>query len=73
MFWRKKDKHSSQTILRCSFCNKSQHDVRKMVAGPKVQICDECVEICVSVLSDQPAPDGESRTIPIVPDREKPN
>ena len=48
-----------RAILRCSFCNKSQHDVRKLVAGPGVYICDECVDICVAVIrEDRPDPDG---------------
>ena len=33
-------------VLRCSFCNKDQNDVRKLIAGPTVFICDECVEVC---------------------------
>ena len=37
---------------RCSFCKKSQREVRKLIAGPDVYICDECVDICVSVLID---------------------
>jgi hypothetical protein len=37
-------------LVRCSFCNKSQRDVEKMVAGPTVNICSECVAICVDVL-----------------------
>jgi len=32
--------------LRCSFCGKSQNDVRKLIAGPTVYICDECIELC---------------------------
>jgi hypothetical protein len=36
--------------LRCSFCNKAQQDVKKLVTGPAVQICNECVDICVDVL-----------------------
>ncbi len=36
---------------RCSFCNKSQRYVRKLVAGPNVNICDECVDICLDVLA----------------------
>src|SRR5215475_9176600 len=36
-------------LLRCSFCSKSQHDVRQLIAGPSVYICDECVEICLDV------------------------
>jgi hypothetical protein len=34
----------------CSFCGKSQHHVKKLIAGPKVFICDECVDICIEVL-----------------------
>ena len=41
---------SQSNPLRCSFCNKSQRDVKKLVAGPAVQICNECVGICVDVL-----------------------
>lgn len=36
--------------LHCSFCGKSQHAVAKLIAGPKVFICDECVGICITVL-----------------------
>ena len=36
--------------LRCSFCNKHQHEVRKLIAGPTVFICDECVEVCVNII-----------------------
>src|SRR4051794_22698553 len=39
-------------LLRCSFCNKSQRDVMRMIAGPKVQICDECVDICLGILAE---------------------
>lgn len=38
--------------LHCSFCGKSQHDVKKLIAGPVVFICDECVDICKGVLAD---------------------
>lgn len=37
--------------LCCSFCNKNQHDVRKLIAGPNVFICDECVEVCVDIIA----------------------
>ena len=40
--------------LRCSFCGKSQRDVAKLVAGPAVQICSECVEICTDILAGEP-------------------
>lgn len=38
--------------LRCSFCNKRQADVRKLIAGPAVFICDECVDVCVDIIAD---------------------
>jgi hypothetical protein len=38
--------------LYCSFCAKSQHDVRKLIAGPSVYICDECVALCVDIVQD---------------------
>jgi len=38
--------------LRCSFCNKRQADVRKLIAGPTVFICDECVDVCVEIIAD---------------------
>src|ERR671910_2718722 len=42
----------SGEILRCSFCNKDQNDVRKLIAGPTVFICDECVEVCNDIIAD---------------------
>ena len=39
--------------LRCSFCTKSQNEVRKLVAGPKVYICDECIELCNDILAEE--------------------
>jgi len=41
-----------QKILYCSFCRKSQHDVRKLIAGPHVYICDECVDLCTDIVGD---------------------
>src|SRR5262245_12193517 len=43
-------------ILRCSFCNKSQAQIRSLIAGPTAFICDECVDICVDILN--PAMEG---------------
>src|SRR3977135_4022034 len=40
------------SILHCSFCRKSQHVVRKLVAGPQVFICDECVELCMVIVRE---------------------
>jgi hypothetical protein len=41
-----------KSILHCSFCRKSQHTVRKLVAGPEVFICDECVELCMVIVRE---------------------
>jgi hypothetical protein len=51
-------------ILRCSFCNKSQRDVRRLIAGPtSYYICDECVEICRKIVRDSPPlPDDGTRS-----------
>lgn len=40
--------------LRCSFCNKSQRFVKRLIAGPNVYICDECVDVCLGILNDGP-------------------
>ncbi len=45
-------KSGEADILRCSFCNKDQNDVRKLIAGPTVFICDECVEVCNDIIAD---------------------
>src|SRR5437870_13486851 len=39
--------------LRCSFCGKSQNDVRKLIAGPTVYICDECIELCNASIAEE--------------------
>jgi ATP-dependent Clp protease ATP-binding subunit ClpX len=40
-------------LLYCSFCGKSQHEVRKLIAGPSVYVCDECVELCNDIIKDE--------------------
>ncbi len=55
----KKGTGESET-LRCSFCNKDQNDVRKLIAGPTVFICDECVDVCNDIIADDRR--SESRT-----------
>jgi ATP-dependent Clp protease ATP-binding subunit ClpX len=45
-------KSGESEVLRCSFCNKDQNDVRKLIAGPTVFICDECVEVCNDIIAD---------------------
>ena len=43
----------SRNTLYCSFCGKSQHEVRKLIAGPTVFICDECVELCMDIIREE--------------------
>jgi len=45
-------KKDGDDVLHCSFCNKSQNDVKKLIAGPTVFICDECVDVCNEIISD---------------------
>jgi ATP-dependent Clp protease ATP-binding subunit ClpX len=47
------NKSSDGKILYCSFCGKSQHEVRKLIAGPSVYICDECVELCNDIIREE--------------------
>lgn len=49
----KNDRLTRGSMLQCSFCGKSQDDVRKLVAGPSVYICDECVDLCNDILSEE--------------------
>ena len=44
---------NNKNILYCSFCGKSQHEVRKLIAGPTVFICDECVELCMDIIKEE--------------------
>jgi ATP-dependent Clp protease ATP-binding subunit ClpX len=46
-------KHDDTKLLYCSFCGKSQHEVRKLIAGPSVFICDECVELCNDIIREE--------------------
>jgi ATP-dependent Clp protease ATP-binding subunit ClpX len=43
----------SDTVLRCSFCGKSQYEVLKLIAGPTVFICDECIDLCNDILKEE--------------------
>lgn len=45
--------NDSKNTLYCSFCGKSQHEVRKLIAGPTVFICDECVELCMDIIREE--------------------
>ena len=46
------DKKDKSSVCYCSFCGKSQHEVEKLIAGPTVFICDECTDLCVSIIKD---------------------
>ena len=58
------DKTAGDKLLYCSFCGKSQHEVRKLIAGPSVFICDECIELCNDIIREEGAtatPPGPTR------------
>ena len=55
-----RSKHEDGKLLYCSFCGKSQHEVRKLIAGPSVFICDECVELCNDIIREELEDKGES-------------
>ncbi len=48
-----KKKGESEKLLHCSFCGKSQHEVKKLIAGPNVYICDECIDLCNEIVRDE--------------------
>ena len=54
------DKTPANDGLHCSFCKRAQNDVRKLIAGPVANICDECVEVCVDVLVDDTRAEADS-------------
>ena len=47
------DKDKGEKLLYCSFCGKSQHEVRKLIAGPSVFVCDECIELCNDIIREE--------------------
>ncbi len=51
-------KTEGEKLLYCSFCGKSQHEVKKLIAGPSVFICDECVDLCNDIISEEVQGDG---------------
>ena len=58
-------RNSTEESLRCSFCNKSQNDVRKLIAGPTVFICDECVRVCNDIIDDDQGVDSNAKPHPL--------
>lgn len=57
-----------EEILACSFCGKSQNDVRKLIAGPGVYVCNECIDICNEIINDD-----EQQTVAVRPNLPKPH
>jgi ATP-dependent Clp protease ATP-binding subunit ClpX len=63
------EKPGSEKLLYCSFCGKSQHEVRKLIAGPSVFICDECIELCNDIIREEsqsePGAKGTRTDLPV--------
>jgi ATP-dependent Clp protease ATP-binding subunit ClpX len=57
------EKPSSEKLLYCSFCGKSQHEVRKLIAGPSVFICDECIELCNDIIREETHGDAAAKGV----------
>jgi len=55
------EKKSGEKLLYCSFCGKSQHEVKKLIAGPSVFICDECIDLCNDIIRDESASESDSK------------
>jgi ATP-dependent Clp protease ATP-binding subunit ClpX len=55
---------SHEKVLYCSFCGKSQHEVKKLIAGPSVFICDECIELCNDIIRDEVPPEAPTGKSP---------
>ena len=59
---------SDEKLLYCSFCGKSQHEVKKLIAGPSVFICDECVDLCNDIIREEIkdiSPKRDSNKLPV--------
>ena len=52
-FWSSKPLAVATAVPQCSFCGKTLHDVRKLIAGPRVHICDECVSLCNDIIVEE--------------------
>ena len=57
------DKTNREKLLYCSFCGKSQHEVRKLIAGPSVFICDECIELCNDIIREEMQGDDAAKLV----------
>ena len=52
--------NNNNEVLHCSFCGKSQDEVKKLIAGRGVYICDECIEVCINIVADEMAEENKS-------------
>ncbi len=59
----KKGNSAGEKVLYCSFCGKSQHEVKKLIAGPSVFICDECIELCNDIIRDEVPADAAATKV----------
>jgi len=57
------EKSAGEKLLYCSFCGKSQHEVRKLIAGPSVFICDECIELCNDIIREETSTDKGGKSV----------
>src|SRR5690349_20606742 len=57
------EKVGGEKLLYCSFCGKSQHEVRKLIAGPSVFICDECIDLCNDIIREEMQGDEASKLV----------
>ena len=57
------EKASTEKLLYCSFCGKSQHEVRKLIAGPSVFICDECIDLCNDIIREEMQSDEGTKLV----------
>src|ERR1041385_1546624 len=55
----------NQDTLRCSFCGKSQNEVKKLIAGPTVYICNECIDICNEIITDDVQQEASTSRAPL--------
>src|SRR6187397_2193257 len=60
-------RHDDGKLLYCSFCGKSQHEVRKLIAGPSVYVCDECVALCNDIINEEVREDKTPSTSEVLP------
>ena len=54
------DRTDEDKVLHCSFCGKSQNEVKKLIAGRGVYICDECIDVCINIVSQEVKRGAES-------------